>query len=267
MKKILFTLVSISVIGSVIAQDAAGKKFQAGLVFGAGMNFNKMTTKEMATGGAGSDLLIGGNLNWMFTESIGLTTGVEIDFSTSKFKPGKNRVFYLYNDSEIEKYQVDKTDKQLFELESRKQKATLLTIPTMLIFRTNFIGYFRYFGKLGLRSSFLLGQKINDEGFNYDPDNVLGVRTEATNENMKAPNDMVFFRSSVGIAGGAEWNFTGTTSLVAELGYYYGFVPLFYNKDEPYLFNHAVLNGTGADAPFSNSATNSQVQFKLSILF
>lgn len=267
MKNLLFTIISITLISGVNAQDAAGKKFQAGLVFGTGMNFSKMSTKQMASNGAGADLLIGGNLNWMFTESIGLTTGVEIDFSTSKFKPGKDRVFYLYNDSEIETYQADKTDKQLFELESRKQKATLLTIPTMLIFRTNFIGYFRYFGKLGLRSSFLLGQKINDEGFNYDPDNILGVKTAATNENMKAANEMVFFRSSVGIAGGAEWNFTGSTCLVAELGYYYGFVPLFYNRNEPYLFSHAVLNGTSSDVPFSNGATNSQLQLKISILF
>jgi len=267
MKNILFTIISLAIITPSNAQEAAGKKFQAGLVFGTGTSFSKMGTKVMQNDGAGADLLIGGNFNFMFTESIGLTTGVEIDFSTSKFKAGDKPVYYYYNDTEILEYPADKNGKQLYELESRKQKSTLLTIPTMLIFRTNFIGYFRYFGKLGLRSSFLLSQKSNDEGFNFDPDNEFGARVAAPNDNMKAKNEMIFFRSSVGIAGGAEWNFTGSTSLVAEIGYYYGFVPLFYNRKDPYLSTSGVNNGTGADVPFNNSATQSQLQLKISILF
>ena len=109
-------------------------------------------------------------------------------------------------------------------MSTRVQKGTYLTIPTMLLFRTNFIGYFRYFGKFGLRNSFLLTNKINDTGVNYDVD-VPGnpVEIQGDNVNMKAKGDMFFFKSAVGLAGGAEWNFSGSTSLVAELGFYYGF--------------------------------------------
>lgn len=267
MKKILFTLISFAIVASSIAQDAADKSFQAGLVFGAGMNFQKMGTEQMNSNGAGSDLTIGGNMNIMFNETIGLTTGIEFDFNTTKFKPGTANVYYLYNDKKIEEYSADQSGKQLYQLQSRKQKATYLTIPTMLLFRTNFIGYMRYFGKFGLRSSFLLSQKINDEGFDFDPDNVLGVSTPVSKENLVAKNEMFFFKSSVGIAGGAEWNFVGTTCLVAEIGYYYGITPLFYNRKDPYLFTAAGLNGTSQDVPFSNKATQSQLQLKISILF
>lgn len=267
MKKILFTLISFSIVASSIAQDAADKTFQAGLVFGAGMNFQKMGTKLMNSDGAGSDLTIGGNMNIMFNESIGLTTGIEFDFNTTKYKPGTYNVYYLYNDNSIEQYEPSKSGKQLFQVEHRKQKATYLTIPTMLIFRTNFIGYMRYFGKFGLRSSFLLSQKINDEGFDFQPDTELGVQTPVTNENMKAKNEMFFFKSAVGIAGGAEWNFVGSTCLVAEIGYYYGITPLFYDRNNPYLYNAAGLNGAADDNAFSNKATQSQLQLKVSILF
>lgn len=276
MKKILFTLVSIGLIGTTQAQDAADKTFQAGLVFGAGLNFQKMGTKLVSSAGAGNDLTIGGNMNFMFTETIGLTTGVEFDFNTTKYKPGTSNLYYTYIDNTIEAIPeftsgqsfVNTTDKQIYKLEERRQKATYLTIPTMLIFRTNFIGYMRYFGKFGLRSSFLLSQKINDTGYNLDPDNVyIGTPTKTANENMKAKNEMFFFKSAAGIAGGAEWNFVGSTCLVAEIGYYYGFTPLFYNRKNAYMYTAAGLNGEVVDRPLSNKATQSQLQLKVSILF
>lgn len=276
MKKILFTLVSIGLIGTTQAQDAADKTFQAGLVFGAGLNFQKMGTKLVNSAGAGNDLTIGGNMNFMFSETIGLTTGVEFDFNTTKYKPGSSNLYYTYNDNTIQAIPefstgqsfVNTADKQIYKLEERRQKATYLTIPTMLLFRTNFIGYMRYFGKFGLRSSFLLNQKINDTGFNLDPDNVyVGTPTSTPNENMKAKNEMFFFKSAAGIVGGAEWNFVGSTCLVAEVGYYYGFTPLFYDRKNAYLYTAAGLNGEAVDRPLSNKATQSQVQLKISILF
>lgn len=263
-------------IGTTQAQDAADKTFQAGLVFGAGMNFQKMGTKLMSSAGAGSDLTIGGNMNFMFSETVGLTTGVEFDFNTTKYKPGTSNVYYTYIDNTIESIPefssgqsfVATTDKQIYQLEERRQKATYLTIPTMLLFRTNFIGYMRYFGKFGLRNSFLLSQKTNDTGLNFDPDNLYtGAATSAPNENMKAKNEMLFFKSAAGIVGGAEWNFVGSTCLVAEIGYYYGFTPLFYNRDNAYQYTAAGLNGETVDKPFSNKATQSQLQLKISILF
>jgi len=225
-------------------------------------------------------------MNIMFNETIGLTTGIEFDFNTSKYKPGTSNAYYLYNDNTIEEIpdaalnafgNVNYTDKQLFQLENRKQKATYLTVPTMLIFRTNFIGYFRYFGKFGLRSSFLLSQKNNDSGINLDESAVNPYTSSSVitdNKNMKSKNEMFFFKSSVGIAGGAEWNFTGTTCLVAEIGFYYGFTPLYYDRNSPYLFTNGLSNGsasvtdpTGTDVPYSNKATQSQLQLKISILF
>lgn len=274
MKQIL-TLSIIMIFGySVTAQDAANKNIQAGLIVGYGLNFQKMGTKKIKADGPGNDLTLGMNANFSFNETIGLTAGIEFDFETLKYKTAEN-VYYNYNDAAIQTNEETQGDpNQLYRLDSRIQKPVYLSIPTMLLFRTKFIGYFRYFGKFGLRNSFLLKSAINDKGYNYTADinpvveeAIPGATSAGDNKNMSAKNEMFFFKSAVGVAGGAEWNFVGSTCLVAEIGYYYGFTPLHNNrKDEKsYLYT---VNATGNEKSyFSNQATQGQLMFKLSVLF
>ena len=266
MKKIVLGLSLLFFAVTLYAQDAADKKVQAGLVVGYGMNFQKMGTKLIQSNGVGSDLTLGANVNFGFTETIGMTTGVEFDFETLKYKsPDSKPVYYMYRDENNTLVEVDKATVSdvLFQLDTRKQKPLYLSIPLMLTFRTNFIGYFRYYGKFGLRTSVLLSNKITDTGTRFNT-GLLGLpETGATNSNMTAKGEMFFIKSAVGAAGGAEWNFIGSTCLLAEIGYYYGFTPLHNDRKdgEQYLFN---LNGDGS---FSNQATQSQLMFKVSILF
>ncbi|MDB4091029.1 PorT family protein [Crocinitomicaceae bacterium] len=277
MKKIVLGLAFLGFIGGVQAQEAADKKVQAGLIVGAGMNFAKMATKKIASAGAGADWTIGANLNYTFNETVGITTGVEFDFSTLKYDAVDN-VYYRYNDNTILTQDEAAEAEGTFLMTSRSQKPIYLTIPVMALFRTNFIGYFRYFGKFGLRSSFLLANTVTDEGTAYvngsgldDPFiNPNAGGTSTTNENMThSKNDLDFFKSSVGIAGGAEWNFTGSTCLVAELGYYYGFTDIHRSrKDEN--TSLATSNAGGVDDTpsfFNNAVKQSQLMFKVSILF
>ena len=247
MKKIVLGLAFLGLIGIAQAQEAADRKVQAGLIVGFGGNFQKMGTKKLSADGAGSDLTIGANLNYTFNETVGINTGIEFDFSTVKYASVDplNPVYYYYNDNAILTHGESADAEGAFKMNSRKQKPIYLTIPIMALFRTKFIGYFRYFGKFGLRSSFLLSNSVTDEGTVYLKDNngtflndpfanPLSTGTTATNTNMvHDKNDMDFFKSAVGLSGGAEWNFTGTTSLVAELGYYYGFTDIHWDrKDE-----------------------------------
>lgn len=277
MKKLLLVFGLTGIVGGVSAQEAADKTVQAGIVVGYGMNFQKMETKLMNKNGAGSDLTIGANINYSFNETIGLCTGIEFDFETLKYKAGANNVYYFYNDNNLLTHAealetvASGGDPELYQLSMRKQKPIYLTIPTMVLFRTNFIGYFRYFGKFGLRSSFMLTNKIHDDGANFTPNDILGSVVEpGKNSNMTAKGDMFFFKSAVGLAGGAEWNFTGTTSLVAEIGYYYGFTGLHNSRtknDKQYLLSTDANNGGGNDVWFANAAKQSQLMFKVSVLF
>ena len=275
-QRILLGLVFLGLMTNVSAQEAADRKVQAGLVAGFGLNFQKMETKKLETNGVGTDFTIGTNVNYSFSETIGLTIGIEFDFGSMKYKAGPENVYYFYNDNTILTQEEAKEDsnKEMFQMVTRKHKTTYLTIPTMALFRTKFIGYNRYFGKFGLRSSFLLSNKIYDEGFDYTNnlgDNpLLETATASSNENMSGTkNDMIFFKSAVGVAGGVEWNFVGSTCLVAEIGYYYGFISLHKNNKAE---NRTLYqdNGTllSSDRNFFNNAANqSQLRFKLSILF
>lgn len=268
MKKVILSVIALTTMQLVIAQDAADRDFQAGLVAGFGLNFQNMGTKNVEKNGVGNDLLIGGNVNFMFNETIGLTTGVEFEFSTTKFKAGAVPLYYYFNDTRIVGVNDAADANNIFALSERSQKSTYLTIPTMLLFRTNFVGYVRYFGKFGMRHSFLLGQKSNDTGYEFSSTNLGDLGTfpllaETENRNMKASNEVVFYKGTVGVAGGAEWNFSGTTCLVAELGYYYGITPLYYNRSNSYLFT----TEGGQVTPINNRATQGQLQLKVSILF
>lgn len=275
------------IIGIAGAQDAADKKVQAGLVVGYGMNFQKMGTKFLESDGVGSDLTIGANVNIGINETFAFCTGIEFDFETLKYKtPSGSHIQYVYNTSDnqlveletidgfqsnINEYAYDPAyidDRNKYEMTSRKQKPMYLTIPTMMMFRTNYIGYFRYFGKFGLRTSVLLANKFTDEGSNVGPNNEV-INTD-DNKDMKASGEMFPIKSAVGLAGGAEWNFIGSTVLVGEIGYYYGFTPLYNSSSNNKYFlsdTGGDNNGVGNDTFFDNKATQSQLMFKLSILF
>lgn len=265
MKKIFFTTLLLSIVSTLNAQEAEDKKVQAGLVFGAGMSFQKSQTKYMESNGIGNDLTLGANVVFNFNKNIGFCTGLEFDFSTMKYKGAKDSsIFYTYNDTKIlQKEDLDGgSTGSIFRLEERKQKAYYLSVPTMLIFRTNFIGYFRYFGKFGLRNSFMVANKNMDEGY------VGLLSTERVeNKNMKQKEDLFFYKGAAGIGGGAEWNFSGSTTLVAEICYYYNFVPLSITKKEK---NMSLFSDGGSSVQptfFANKMNQSQLMLKVSILF
>lgn len=264
MKKVLLTVIGFGLAMALNAQEAAEKKVQAGLVVGAGMNFQRMGTNNLTTNGVGSDLTVGANVNFSINNNIGFCTGLEFDFSSMRYKSGSSfPIFYRYDDKQILRKEDDNTTgTALFQLSERKQSAAYITIPTMMLFRTNFIGYFRYFGKFGLRNSFLASSKTKDEGISYNSEFPAGTPT--TNEHMKRKNEMLFYKGAVGLAGGAEWNFSGATCLMAEIGYYYGFTPLYYSPKED---KRSLYGGNSGGSYFSNAASQSQLMLKVSILF
>jgi hypothetical protein len=85
------------------------------------------------------------------------------------------------------------------------------------------------------------------------------------NTNFTTPGDMFFYKGSIGLSAGAEWNFIETTSLVAEIGYFYGITPLHLERKEANRTLYTIDNGTRTY--FSNKANQNQLLFKISILF
>jgi hypothetical protein len=172
------------------------------------------------------------NFNYNISSTVGVNSGIEFDFESFKYKTSDGyQLYYFYNDSQILTksnyldgdgvYSSLPASAKLYKVDKRTEKPIYLTIPTMMLFRTKYIGYVRYFGKFGVRNSFLLKSTIFDQGNSYEGI----VPTAMKNDNMSSSKrDLSIYKGSVGISGGAEWNFSGSTCLVAEIGYYYGFV-------------------------------------------
>jgi len=267
--KIKFLGAFILASGLTFGQTAADKRVQAGLTGNFGLNMVKMGTSKMQSNGIGSNLSIGINLHTTFKNSknLGIASGVEFDFGTLKYKPSAP-TYYSYNDTEILSKDDVGSQAGIFQISERTQKPVFVTVPLMFLFRTDYIGDFRYFGKFGVRNSFLVSQKINDSGTDFSVANPLGAASD--NENMKASGEMFFYNGSVGMSAGAEWNFVGSTCLVAEIGYFYGITPMYLDRKEENktLFTSDNVNPViGNITYFSNKANLNQLMLKISILF
>jgi len=243
MKKLLSLLL---IGGFAFGAQAQDKKFQIGLVLGSTINSAKIQTSEIEKFGVGAGFTIGIGGNYLFNENIGLASGVQFDLESFRINYGSNapnasgRVFYGYNDTDILKYDdeadaIENLDStKVMELTTRKFKGKYVTVPIFLKFQTNMIGKFKYYGKFGLRTSFLVGSRFDDTGFDamYSPTAGSFARTGTTEHSLRADMKPVTLlkgltpiRTAIGIYGGAEWNFTGSTFLYMEAGFNYGITP------------------------------------------
>ena len=268
MKKIFYPLLTTLLcfqVGQLNAQDVASKKVQAGLTFNAGANFLSPGTTKITSEDAGFVGSIGIAMHSSFksSENLGLSTGLDFDFGRNSYNP--TSITYVdYVEGEVMTQENAGSATGTMRLQSRELETIKLSIPLMLMFRTNFIGDFRYFGKFGLRNSFLLSQQLADSGTD-----AVGVEN-VTNELMSSPGEFFIYNGSVGLSAGAEWNFVGSTCLVLEAGYYYGITPYFLDRKEENktMYNiTSILVSPPERSYYSASARQNQLIFKLSILF
>ncbi|RYM32938.1 PorT family protein [Brumimicrobium glaciale] len=271
MKKLLTLSLIAGLLFSVNAQDASDKKVLAGLTLGGALNFNDPETNTIDSR-VGGDFIVGMALDWNFSKNIGLATGIEFDFN--RFRTSYEPTVYLdYRDKDIlqfRDYDVENTDNN-FLLKERQHKSIYLSLPIMLKFQTNFMGYMRYYGKFGVRNSFMLTTRTNNKGQAFD---VAGDLVDVTQlDDMKSPGSMSFYKGSIGIAGGAEYNISGNTVLVAELGYYYGFSEVFQQKgavfgdDQKDLSLYQIPEGQTERTYYAPSLKQGQLMLKVSVLF
>lgn len=262
MKKAGLTLLLTAILGISFSQ------VEAGLSYNFGVNTTKPTTKIIESNGLGVVNSVGLTLNFPLNSKISLATGLEFDFESIKYAvTAGNVLYYNYNDVDIiQKGQINEIS-SLYRLTERKYKMIYGTIPTMLLFRTKPVGDYRYYGKFGARSSFLLSSSVFDKGFLIGPG---FSETEQVNSDMKSARDILFVRSSIGLALGTEWNFTGDTWLFTELGFYYGITPIHYGKsltgDEEKNMSLFKISPNGYDY-MNLAARQKQILLKVGILF
>lgn len=253
------------------AQDAAEKQILAGLTLGGAMSFNSSQTNTMDSK-VGGAFLAGMALDWSFSKNVGLTTGLEFEFDnfTTIYK---DKPFFDYDDREIIRHkELGDKSYESFRLDERKHSNINLTLPVMLKFQTNYLGYFRYFGRFGIRNTVNLMNRTKNmgEGFENVGSLIMAPTDVSELKEMRSKGLMSFYRGSVGITGGAEYNITGNTVLVAELGYFYGFTEMFAQRDNIrslYNLDEDGIKPTDKSDYYVPSMKQGQLMLKVSVLF
>jgi hypothetical protein len=243
------------------AQDINNKKIQMGVILGTNLNINTADSKTVNAQNPGYDFIIGMNLIKNYNQNLGFNAGIEFDFSTMKYV-FQDTLYYDYKDNNIFA-KGDKNSSTVYDriiLKERTQKPIYLSIPTMFIFKTDYIGYNRYFAKFGMRHNIVLKEKVSDK----DNQNI-------TKKAMTISKELAAYSGSIGISTGTEWNYSGSSTIQFEIGYYYGISnlqredALFGDDDKNKSLFSIDKNGKQIYETFKS--TRNQFSFKISFLF
>lgn len=185
-------------------------------------------------------LKIAPQITWVTTESKGISS------SGSKLNAAYGLMFDYYftenyafaTEIAVASYAGDLTVKDSkitrggtaanYEDVNYKYRTQYVSVPLMLRMRTNEIGYFRYFAEFGLDLGALVRAKadiknssidLSDVNVNNpDKEDEYGIESN-DNPPVKYDDDAVFFRTSMVIGAGIQYNIFGTTQLVAGIRY------------------------------------------------
>ena len=203
------------------------QKYNVGLTFSGGLNMTKVNT-EKYNARNGTDLNVGINIVKNYNQHTGFNFGFE--FNQNNFSYINNeKLFYFYDDKMIlsKENENEKTNK--FEFKERTYKAIYITIPTLILIRSNELKYshLRIISKFGMKHSFNLKNNVTD----ISP-------TEIKHEDFTLNKDLALYKGSIGISGGVETTFQSALNGIIEIGYYYGYMnihrgnALFGDKDK-----------------------------------
>lgn len=275
MKRILSVLL---IAGFTFGATAQEKKIRGGLVTGFTINSLKANSTKIERVGVGGGFVIGMTGEYNVNQNIAFNSGIEFSMESFKLNYGStgttnlSPVFYSYNDTEILKFDEVATDSSSFQVLERKFRAKYVTIPLYMKFQTNMIGDFKYYGKMGLRTSVLAGVRMDDEGYESIVDEAnkferVGTTT-VTKNNMKpeaVKKGLSLIKMGIGIYGGAEWNFTGNTNLYAEAGFIYGITPSLYQNSSHLVETELEATGVFNRLEALNVQNNPMHTFELKI--
>jgi hypothetical protein len=175
----------------------------------------------------GSAVKFGGGiiLEFKLAKVASVQTGLQIDMDGGKIKYNNdniNGVRYFYNniDEKIEEYKLSDTANANFthyQLNERKYNVTYVTLPIALKLKTKEIGALTYFGQVGMNTSFRWKANANDE-----LTKVVGANNESkTKVDITKDINVINFALNAGL--GAEYNLSGSTSILFGLNYAFGF--------------------------------------------
>jgi hypothetical protein len=182
------------------------KNFHFGLNITPGLYFASPGTSgngnSNAANGAAFGFGYGVNLEFYFSHNYGLATGIEVDQIGVNYTNIYTTKTNNYTDSVI--------------TTAHTQTMQYLAIPLVLKLRTNAIGPIKYFGLFGVQPGFLLSGMDNPT---VTRDIYSYSYPSGTTDNVNIYHESSFFRVSLIVGLGLEYNLAGSTSIQAAITY------------------------------------------------
>jgi len=214
----------------------AQRKMHFGLKGAPNIGWFQPKSEGLESDGAKMGFSYGLITDFVFNENYSFGTGLEVNHFGGKLS------YNLLEEGVPGEYSQDIT-------------LQYLQIPLTLKMRTKEIGYFTYYGQFG----FGVGGLISASG-DVTFDNGL---VKETKNDVNIYNDFKFFRASMILGLGAEYNISGTTSIVMGASFNNGFV----NPLKGRVYDESDESATGLIEGDKKKANSNFVSINLGIIF
>jgi hypothetical protein len=228
----LFLLTSVGVTTS--AQEGGDKNFRFGLKFAPSLNWYKPDdVKVIKNDGMKFGYSWGLITEFRLAGMAHLSTGLQLDNDGGRIAFTDTVRYFLTTKNEFVEANKSDTTNLHYIISSRTYSTKYVSLPFILKMKTKEIGYMTYFGQFGLLTSILTKAKSDDVVYQYGSP----ASSASTKNDMDISKGFVnFFRASLVVGGGVEYNLTGSTSLLFNLNYNYGFTNALKKKSD-YMIN------------------------------
>jgi hypothetical protein len=231
-------IVMIFISKSLFAQDSEYKAFHFGLKASPALSWFMPKDKKFTNNGSKLGFGYGLITEFGFSKNYAFSTGLEILNAGGKigFPKSPDSTFYLVQNEDVTPTRTD-----TFLLQERNYRLRYVNLPLLLKLKTNQLGAMTYFGQFGFDVSFKWQAMAND--------NVNLNGTATTRNDVDITKDINFLRLALNVGLGAEYNLSGSTSLVFSVNYNNGFTnalrknsKTLYNKKFTALEQNSVFN-------------------------
>jgi hypothetical protein len=224
-----------------VTEDNEIKNFRFGLQVGTSFDWlNSSNKKKLLNGGVGVGFDWGMQLEFRLANNFSFVSGLSLKTSSYKLDyvgaPEADAITYILDkNSELVEFNengtFDTVNQRSFLMDKRSFKTNYINIPLILKMKTKEIGYLTYFGQFGANLAFATKSRANDSGRSLDT--ATNQYTVAyTNEDLNLSKSIVPIRAGLVVGGGAEYNFSGTTSMFFALHYNHFFTSYLKSNDK-----------------------------------
>lgn len=232
MKKVFLFALAAFTLTVAKSQDDSDKNFRFGLKIVPGIQWMKVDdARRFESGGSVMGFGYGLMTEFKLAGAAWLSTGVQVDYDRGKVS-FTDTAMYLHNNSDgmlpVEDMDISNPSStngyDVYWLRERKYKSTCLTIPLNLRLKTKEIGYLTYYGQFGLNTSIHLKTKADDMVNKFNSGSGNGFNpTQEENNDLNINKEMGFVKFGLNIGAGAEYNLSGSTSILFGVNFLQGF--------------------------------------------